>query len=151
MAKNWKSIIGYEGYEISYFGEVLTPRGRILKPGLYSGYLGIYLSRSGKTTFKTIHRLVAEAFIPNPDNLSQVNHKDEDKLNNYKDNLEWVTPLINCKYSNDKPVEGFTSGTVILFESLTVAATEVGAANASVIGNSIRYGTQCKGMKWRYV
>ena len=58
----------------------------------------VYLSKNGKTKAEYVHRLVALAFIPNPDNKPQVNHKDENKQNNYVDNLEWATCKENVNY-----------------------------------------------------
>ena len=61
------------------------------------GYLQVHLSKNGKHYAKSIHRLVAQTFIPNPNNYSQVNHKDEKRDNNNVENLEWC----NCKYNNN--------------------------------------------------
>lgn len=63
-----------------------------------SGYLRVTLWKEGKGIHKYVHRLVAEAFLPNPDNLPQVNHKDENKHNNCIDNLEWMSALDNTRY-----------------------------------------------------
>ena len=60
--------------------------------------------KNGKRYKFRVHRLVAEAFIPNPDNLSQVNHKDEDRLNNIASNLEWCDNTYNSQYPNDLSV-----------------------------------------------
>ena len=125
----WKPVIGYEGlYEVSNLGRVRSVdsfrithnqygehvgryKGRILKPGKNNdGYLYVHLCCQciGKTF--SVHRLVAEAFIPNPDNLPEVNHKDEDKTNNTvwinpdgtvdfeKSNLEWVSHIQNMRH-----------------------------------------------------
>lgn len=101
MTEIWRQITGYEGlYEVSSFGRVRNVRsGRILRPGLHhSGYLNCVLSVKGNRNTFVIHRLVAEAFIPNPDCLPQVNHKDENKTNNNVDNLEWCTSKYNINY-----------------------------------------------------
>ena len=100
----WKPVKGYEGlYEVSNLGKVKTfhPKENniILKPYLMkNGYMQVCLY--SKTTRKKlfVHRLVAEAFIPNPDNFTQVNHIDENKQNNCVENLEWVTHLQNMAY-----------------------------------------------------
>ena len=104
--EEWKDIKNYEGlYQISNFGNVKSLKKKaghstrcekILKTHLdKDGYVYVTLCKNNKTHLATIHRLIAEAFIPNPDNLPQINHKDEDKTNNNIDNLEWCT----CKYN----------------------------------------------------
>lgn len=112
----WKDIKGYEKYQISNFGRVRR-KAKIVKVGIKNvkkafkeeqllkplkftkGYLGIKLyNNSGAKNYK-IHRLVAEAFIPNPDNLEQVNHIDGDKTNNKVNNLEWCSCQENMEHS----------------------------------------------------
>lgn len=105
--EEWKDIKGYEGlYQISNRGRVKslgnnkTRKEKILslKPG-NNGYIRVYLCRKReKTKPFLVHRLVAQAFLPNPDNLPVVNHKDENKLNNNVENLEWCTYQYNNTY-----------------------------------------------------
>ena len=98
-----KDIIGYEGlYAITEDGLVWSyRRKKFLKPRPNKdGYLYVNLSKNGKYTSKTIHRLVAKAFSPNPNGLTDVNHKDENKLNNDVSNLEWMTHKDNCNYGS---------------------------------------------------
>lgn len=113
----WKDIKGYEGlYQVSSFGVVRSLdrlrknkkrmslcRGRELVPDLNktNGYLSVSLSKDGKATRHYLHRLVAFAFVPNPGNKKQVNHKDGDKENNRKDNLEWATHKENAEHAAD--------------------------------------------------
>ena len=109
MEEIWKPI-QYDGYEISNFGRVKSYKydkinGKIMKPyRTTKGYLQIDLQLDGRKrqnrVHLAVHRLVAQAFIPNPDNLPEVNHKDEDKTNNHVDNLEWCTTEYNCNYGN---------------------------------------------------
>lgn len=103
---------GYEGlYEVSdlgrvrslnryvnYYGGLRLAKGKILKPvSVSGGYLQVYI---GKKNVKLVHRLIAEAFIPNPNNLPCVNHKDENKTNNKLENLEWCDYSYNNRYNN---------------------------------------------------
>lgn len=106
MEEFWKEIRGYEGlYEVSNLGRVrrTTSSNRlhtngVLKPSRRGNYLKVNLSKDGKGRDFSIHRLVAETFIPNPNNYPQVNHKDEVKTNNIVENLEWCTALQNTNY-----------------------------------------------------
>ena len=110
----WRAVKDYEGvYEVSRKGEVRTVprllRGRngtlsfesskrlVSNPGR-RGYLRYVLSMNGKTKLRSAHRMVADAFIPNPHNLPQVNHIDENKTNNCVENLEWCSAEYNCNF-----------------------------------------------------
>lgn len=93
----WKEIEGFVGYQVSSFGRVRS-KNKILKHENKingAGYYGVSLGRGGDAA---IHRLVAKAFIPNPKNKKQVNHKNCNKLDNRVENLEWVTPKENIKH-----------------------------------------------------
>lgn len=99
----WKPILNYEGlYEVSNWGRIKSfkfGKERILKPGTNKyGYLIVILCKNGKVKHFYVHRLVAEAFIPNPHNYPCVNHKDECKTNNNVNNLEWCTYTYNNNY-----------------------------------------------------
>lgn len=101
----WKAIDGYEGlYEVSTFGQVRNAKGQILKPYLkhekYTSYKKVGLWKEGKYKQFSIHRLVAQAFIPNENNLPIINHKDEDGTNNIVSNLEWCDRSYNATYGN---------------------------------------------------
>ena len=115
----WKDIQGYEGfYQVSNLGRVKSverdkflPNGtfhshlkeKILAPFLNNkGYSSVKLCKNGKKKAILIHRLVAEAFLPNPENKSQINHKDEVKSNNAVDNLEWCTSVYNNNFGTRK-------------------------------------------------
>lgn len=95
----WKPIKGYEHLLISRAGKVWTTTyNRELHPILTNrGYLRVNLSKDKTVKKAHIHRLVAEAFIPNPDNLPQVDHIDGNKLNNTVENLQWISPSDNTK------------------------------------------------------
>lgn len=101
-------IENYPNYTISDKGEIVnTNTNKKLKGYIRKdGYVIISLSKGGKKYKCYLHRLVAETFIPNPDNLPQVNHKDEDKTNNCVSNLEWITPKDNCNYGTRNERQG---------------------------------------------
>lgn len=114
----WKSVCGYEGYyEVSNFGRIrsvdriilrkngakLPLKSRILPQQKYYGNstiprLRVNLCKNGVNKVFSVHRLVAKAFISNPNCLAQVNHKDENPLNNHVDNLEWCDNIYNHNY-----------------------------------------------------
>lgn len=98
----WKLIAGFGGtYSVSNYGDVKNNRtGKLMKPRKNEkGYLRIGLTTNGKQKCMRVHRLVAQAFIPNPENKPEVNHIDFDKENNCVNNLEWVTGKENTKHS----------------------------------------------------
>lgn len=106
----WRDIEGYEGkYQISNYGRIKSKKRldtknrpikeRILKTSQkYYGYQTVGLTINGKTKYYYVHRLVAEAFIPNPNNYNEINHKDENATNNFVGNLEWCNHHYNCLY-----------------------------------------------------
>jgi hypothetical protein len=100
-----RPIEGFEGYSITNTGVVYSTKKGKRKPLKYSrdkdGYFRCTLYKDGKSYYYRINRLVAEAFIPNPDNLPVVNHKDGDKQNNYDHNLEWTTYSGNNAHAID--------------------------------------------------
>ena len=103
--EEWKWIDGYEGeYQVSTKGNIKSfkkyKEGIILKPKKdgKDKYLMICLSNNGSQKYYLIHRLVAKAFIQNPNNYPQVNHKNENRYDNRVENLEWCTPKYNANY-----------------------------------------------------
>lgn len=102
----WKDIAGFEGlYQVSSFGRVKSFYGKkehILRPGNQrNNYLFVILCKDGKRKSYLVHRLVANAFIPNPNKLPVINHLDENKQNNFVSNIEWCSYSYNNSY-NDK-------------------------------------------------
>lgn len=99
----WKPVVGFEGlYEVSNTGQIksIAHKNPYIMIGGYdqSGYKMVILRKNKKAYTKRIHRLVAEAFLPNLSNLREINHKDENKENNNVSNLEWCTREYNVKY-----------------------------------------------------
>lgn len=101
----WKDIPNFESeYKVSNLGKIKSlkyNKEKILKAADNGhGYMFVNLCKQNITSNCYIHRLVAETFIPNPNNLPEVNHKDEDKTNNCVDNLEWCNSKYNSNYGN---------------------------------------------------
>lgn len=103
MNEIWKPILGYENlYNISNLGNVFSIQSKrnIKQTKNSKGYLIVGLCKNKKRKSCLIHRLVAEAFIDNPNKLPEINHKDENPLNNTITNLEWCTHKYNMNYNN---------------------------------------------------
>lgn len=190
----WKEVVGYEGlYEVSTLGNVRSKdhysplilngktigalrRGKLLKPSRNShGYMIVALP-NGYYSQKTVsvHSLVAEAFIPNPDSKPQINHIDGDKTNNRVDNLEWVTPSENLKHAfatglnkggkpwlgkcgklhpNSIPVCAYTvdGKFVKRYESQCLAAKDMGLPSSTAICACLHGRAKtCCGYIWKY-
>ena len=174
----WKDVVGYEGfYQVSNMGNVRSVdrqvecsnsvrfyKGKVLSQCKDDkGYLRVLLATAGRHKSCQVHRLVAEAFIANEENLPEVNHKDERPENNCVDNLEWCSKIYNLEYgtgrsrsvqSHKKPVQQLDlEGNVVAeFDGVNSAARFIGKPrDATAI-------TQCclgknrtaYGYKWRY-
>ena len=116
MDEVWRDIIGYEGlYQVSDCGRVKSfynGKERLLSAGKDDdGYLYVGLCKDGKMKSCRVHRLVAQAFIPNPYGLPQVNHKDECKTNNVETNLEWCNNKYNINFGtrNERSAKALTN------------------------------------------
>ena len=100
MVEKWKDVEGYIGfYAVSNIGRMRNRHGRVLKTPLANGYPLITLCKKGGRKNAFVHRLVAKAFIQNPERKSQVNHKDGNRSNNHVGNIEWCTPLENTRHA----------------------------------------------------
>lgn len=160
MSDTSKKIPNFPRYEVTSDGEVFNKSGLKLKPDkTRNGYLRVSLSNeSTKHKRFSIHRLVAEAFIPNPDNLPQVDHKNEIKTDNHIGNLRWSTPLDNLNHSSviDKAsiakyrkVLCVTTGKV--YNSVKEAADELGLYHSNIVACCNNRRHRCGGMEWKYV
>lgn len=138
-------------------------KGRIIKPvRCTNGYYEIHLHVNGKRKIKLLHRTVAETFIENPDQLPEVNHRDEDPSNNNVDNLEWCTSKYNANYGTRnqrmvkekylKPVGMFDKNgeKIKTFKCLREAARETGADVSSLIRVCKGRQKTCVGYVWKY-
>lgn len=181
MGEEWKPVSGFAGkYEVSSKGRVKRlefvrhVNGKPTKPVpehvltehvINSGYKSVHLiDENGKRHNKTVHRLVATEFIPNPDNLPVVNHKDEDKTNNQVSNLEWCTQSHNMTWngvnhrvslnnrgklaSNRKPVVDLNSGAVYDSIDTCCKLTHIGWGNVKNMCEGII--DSYKGYRLRY-
>lgn len=188
MKEIWKNIDGFDNYKISNFGRIKslnyynkTNKEKIMKPYIQpNGYNKITLWKNKKSYQFYVHRLVAQTFIPNPNNLETVNHKDENKSNNKVSNLEWMTQGDNVNYNNgrkrrvetllkNKKTYGSNNSkakAVYCFElnkswnSISEAADELGINKSTLRHgiNNIRNGKnihcgKCNGVKltWKYL
>ena len=157
--EHWKSISGYEEiYEVSDLGRVRSlkhGKEKILKPQkTNNGYLRVDLCKDGKLKHSKVHRLVAEAFIPNPNNLETVNHKDEVKTNNTVSNLEWMSRVDNKRYSANKSVKMFDKSTgelLATFPSTREAERVTGINNGNISTCCNGKIKSSGGYVWRYI
>lgn len=170
--EQWKEIEGYAPYRVSDKGRVMG-YGGVLRPSTCNkGYKSIILSKEGKRKSFYVHRLVAFAFVPNPDpeHLTQVNHIDEDKGNNVALNIEWVSHQRNITYGNRtknmvntidknrdrrKPVIAFKLNEeelkitdVMSFDSINQASNALGVQSSAI--RSCLQGVQKTSKGWRF-
>ena len=163
MTESWKDVPGYEGlYEVSDIGRVLSKRtNRPLKPNIMKhGYACVHLYSGGKQTrvVKTIHQLVAQAFIPNPQGHREVNHKNFLKRDNRVDNLEWVSRKENVQHAlaagrrvkPEKRVMGINlrTKTTVCFESQIAAEITLRGKQTGGISGAMKRGKPAYGYVW---
>ena len=172
MIEIFKNIEGYENlYQISNMGNVKalgngkTRKEKILKPTKNKdNYLQVCLCKQVEKKTFLIHRLVAQAFINNPNNYPQVNHKDEDKMNNCVSNLEWCTNVYNSNYgtrtkrsaesninhpNKSKRVMCIETGKI--YPSLSEIKRQLGFAQSNISSACTGKYKQVYGFHWKYV
>ena len=182
MEEIWKDIEGYEGlYQVSNLGRVrslgrdlmrksrygtMAPyhiNGRVLKPLHSQGdYCYVHLfDKDGTSTNQKVHRLVALAFVPNPNNLNEVNHIDEDKENNRADNLEWCKHVDNCNHGTRNGRSAVKRGIqveqltldghhVAFYQSACDASRQTGIARKGINDCCRRHLKTAGGYLWKY-
>lgn len=145
VSEVWRDVVEFEGfYKVSNKGNVFSVErkdtlgrkwgGRTLKPAYdKDGYLKVVLYKNGMMKYKMLHRLVAETFIPNPNNFPQVNHIDEVKDNNNVENLEWCT----SKYNNN---HGTRSKRVAQTQSKKVRAVNIKTGEVLTFSSTMEAG-----------
>ena len=164
----WKKIPNWP-YSVSDDGRVRNDRtGYYPKPIMSNcGYYRVRLWNNGLSVNASLHRLVAEAFVPNKDGKPEVNHKDGNKANNCAGNLEWMTPAENKRHCREvlgkinrnpdptaaheackKPVRCIETGEI--FESITYAARCIGASQGSLSNHLLMKSASCKGRHFEY-
>ena len=173
MKEEWKDIIGYEGYyQISNLGRVKSlerevkcaynskrlVKERIMKCNKdKDGYLLVLLAKESKNKYFKVHRLVGIHYIDNPDNLPQINHKDENKQNNTVDNLEWCTNKYNNNYGtkNDKSKRPIIQLSldykyICRYKSIVEASKKINKNHSHIVQCCKRQRKSAYGYIWRY-
>ncbi len=172
MNEVWKDIKGYEGlYKVSNLGRIKklnqirtcwngyktityeVPE-KILALRMRSNYLAIGLTKNKKQITYCVHRLVAQAFIDNPENLPCVNHIDENKLNNNANNLEWCTHEYNNKYGTRtaktcKPIKCVE--TKIIYNSMVEASKQTNIPRPNILACCKNHSRTAGGYHWKYI
>ena len=156
----WMDIPGYEGrYQVSDLGRVRTVDGKVMGfETTQRGYYRVALYKNGTRQRFRVHRLVASVFVPNPNNLPQVDHINGDKTDNRACCLRWVSNEQNCNFDNKKePKRGQVSvtaedGSVRIFPSVKAASRAIGVSRYGIM--AVLSGTQrttANGMKISYI
>lgn len=169
MEELWAEIKGFEDYQVSSLGRIKSfkqnKNGKILAYGSSGSYYTVILRKGNNIYNKYIHRLVAETFIPNVNNLSQVNHKDENTHNNCVDNLEWVEAKTNNNYGTRtkkaiknrdiKNIPHFRKVKCIeteqIYPSISEAARTIGVCDTSISRVCKGERKTCKGFHQEFV
>lgn len=178
MEEIWKDVVGYEGYyQVSNLGNVRSidryvkgngltaekqlKKGKMLKQFLKQGAWSVTLRKEGTYKFRYTYRLVAEAFIPNPNNLPLINHIDEDRTNPRVDNLEWCDYSYNITYNEASKRAGKSRNKKVIqydkemneiarYDSVGDAAKAVGAHQQNISQSCSGKQGPCRGFIWKY-
>ncbi len=178
MYEEFKQIVGYEGlYEVSNIGNVkscsrLVKCGKgfkVIKEHLVAqkddnrGYLTVNLWKNNKLAHHKVHRLVASAFIPNPNNYRDVNHKDENKYNNSVENLEWLSHKDNLNFGTRnkranntrskavQQIDKITNETLATYKNAYIAENQTGIKECSISECCRNKRKSAGGYKWQFV
>lgn len=154
MIKQWRTVPGFDEYEVSNFGIVRNyETGKVLRTYDNNGYKMVALYNKGKAKRIGVHRVVAAAFIPNVRNCPQVNHKDGNKGNNSVDNLEWCTPSENQQHRRNVLKSGLRSVLCvengIVYESIKRAAQQHSSHIPDIV-RACKNGSTAAGKHWQY-
>lgn len=157
MFEKWKIIKSFPNYEVSTLGRVRSRnKNLVLKPSVSgSGYYQVGLSGDGRYKMIQVHRLVAMAFIDNPDNYPCVNHRNENRLDNQADNLEWCTQRYNVYYGQNSIARRVRQETqkgkcVAVYDSQEDAASITGIAQSSISRACRKERKTAGGFVWKF-
>ena len=170
MEEKWSTIKDFEDYQISTKGRVKSFKqdkinGKIMSFGSSGSYLTVVLRKNNKPYNKYVHRLVAEAFIENPNGLEIVNHKDENPHNNVVENLEWCDVQYNNTYNKVRERTSETRSkqeiphrravkcieTNKIYDSMIQAAKDIGGIDTGVRRACIGERKTYKGYHWQFI
>lgn len=147
-------VVGYEGlYGVTSCGKVYSyKRKKFLKPWECCGYLYVALYKNNETRKFRVHRLVAEAYLENPDNLPEVHHKDHNRTNNCLGNLEWIAKADNVREATSKAIYQFNlAGNLIrVWPSISEASRETCIDGSSISKCARGKYKTAGGFIWRY-
>ena len=164
----WRDVPEFDGIiQVSNTGLVRSAGTKTHPPHEYTqslscwGYPRVHINLNGKNKNLVVHRMVAKAFIPNPENKKQVNQNNGNKTDNRVENLEWCTPSENCQHRerviwNGAHPSGRRKRKVVCldtgeeFESLHDANYSVYGRRSNNIGIAIKQGSLCRGQRWAY-
>lgn len=147
----WKDVC--DGYKVSNYGRVLSLAKTTIRGRKYDKILSASKKDNGYYTVSIngnneyVYRLVAKAFIDNPNNLNEINHKDEDKSNNRVDNLEWCTKSYNVPYSKSKIIKIY-NGTETIYNSVSEAAIKNNISVSAIYNCLYGKSKTCGGYEW---